>query len=91
MPTDFQKDEPKRQRLAEILADPVLIEALNLAKERFEPVIGDANLNPVLAASRYQNLAGMNALIATLKTLTEPLVERKRPIAKDRLATELPS
>lgn len=89
MNTDFQKHEQNRTRLSEILTDPVFIEAVATVKKMHEPVIEAAtSLNPVLAASRYQKVAGINALLTGLENLTKTITEPKRLVEKALISSE---
>lgn len=81
---EFTKDETRRLKLAELLKDDVLREALEVLKSELEPkdVGNDALVNPVLGASKYQQIAGANHIIHGLQRLTAPFTEPKKLTGK---------
>lgn len=76
-PEEFQRDGGLRAKLAEILTDPVLKQAIQVVKDATEPAAGNNDRDPVKKAALYDQRAGANALIANLKTLCKAPSERK--------------
>lgn len=76
-PEEFQKDGGLRAKLAEILAEPVLQQAIAVVREATEPTAGNNDRDPVKKAALYDQRAGANALLANLKTLCKAPSERK--------------
>lgn len=79
-PEEFTKDEVNRLELQKLLQNPVLMLALSVLKAELEPKSAgnDAISNPVLGASKYQQLAGANHMISGLERLTTPLTPLKK-------------
>lgn len=88
---EFMKHATKRDRLAELMADPVMVEALDAVKYPMDAMPGGvAESNPVIAAARYQQIAGINFVTRELHSMTrDPQPQQTAPKVK-RLATELP-
>lgn len=81
--TEFQRHEENRKKLASVLKDPVLIEALEVLKEELDAYPGGvAESNPVVAAARYQQIAGVNHVLKGLTRLTKTPETRKAPREK---------
>lgn len=81
-PTDeFQGDAAKREKLAKLLRDPVLKEALNALRDEMEPRddLAVTLANPTVAAHRYHHIAGANHIIKGLTALTLPKAPVKTP------------
>lgn len=76
--SQFAKDPGRRDRLAEILRDPVLQEAQDIVEELMEPRTGtQADAAPAMAAAYFQQVAGANHFNKKLRELTrEPAVIR---------------
>lgn len=88
---EFQNSEENRNALALILRNPVLHLAFAVLKEDLEPVSGNgAVANPVIGASRFQQLAGANHIIGGLAGLTKPYKPPQHLQGKRQLPTELP-
>lgn len=69
----FQSDPVKQQELASLLSHPTLKLALEILKDEVEPKIQQpTELNPVVSAAKYQQVAGVNHVIKGLKNLTLP-------------------
>ena len=69
---DFSKHENNRVALAALLADPILQQALDALKEDAEPgLVNDGVVSPVVAAARYQQIAGANHIVLGLERLTK--------------------
>ena len=78
--TEFRNSEALRTRLAEVLSDPTLKQALAILAEEAEPATtGDAESNQVLAISRFHRAAGANGVIRGLERLTRANPESKTP------------
>ena len=74
----FAKDPGRREALAAALADPALIEAIEIVKELMEPKTGgQADAAPAMAASYYHQVAGANQFRKKLKELTREAVVKK--------------
>lgn len=87
----FLKDATKRDRLAVIMADPVLIEALYAIKYSLDAFPGEKTEgNPVIAASRFQQIAGINFLTRELERLTRDPITAPKPPKGKRLIDKLP-
>lgn len=85
----FAKDAVKRQRLEDILNDPVLVEATTIIKELMEPTTGgQADAAPAMAASYFHQFAGAKHFRMKLRSLTREPVERK-VLQSKRLAKTL--
>lgn len=83
---EFTSDETRRTELQKILGDPTLVLALSIIAAEAQPDgTNDAIGNPVVGASRYQQLAGINHVLTGLRKLTKfktpvkPLAGRKLP------------
>ena len=75
----FASDTARRGRLATLLNDPVLREALDIAEDQMEPKVGtQADMVPAVAAARFHQVAGANDLLKNLKNLTR---EPKKTVA----------
>ena len=69
---EFAKHENNRVQLATLLTSPVLRQALDALRGDLKPGLSnDGVLNPVVAAARYQQLAGINHVIDGLEKLTK--------------------
>lgn len=79
---EFQKNGPLQARLTEILADPAFQTAVSAIKDATEPRPGTHDVNPVMKAAKFDQRAGMNALLTHLSDLTKQPVERKVPKMK---------
>lgn len=88
---EFIKDATKRDRLATLMADPVMVEALRAVKYAVDAVPGSTTeSNPVVAAARFHQVAGMNFLTRELHRMTlDPQPPAKAPRLK-RLIDKLP-
>lgn len=76
--TEFRNSEALRTRLAEVLNDPVLKQALAILAEEAEPATtADAETNQVLAISRFHRAAGANGVLRGLDRLTKANPEQK--------------
>ena len=85
-PFDFSKHENNRVALAAILANPLLQVALDALMGELQPgVVNDGVVSPVVAASRYQQIAGANHIVKGLDRLTRPPKEQVRPSLKQLL------
>lgn len=89
---DFQQDGDRRNKLAKLIANPVLKEALEILKDEIEPKAGPALPieNTTVAASLYHQHAGANSIIKGLTRLcnefkpVKPLTgKRLQPVPKD--------
>ena len=87
----FIKDAVKRDRLAALLADPIMVEALDAVRYAMDAMPGGAaEANPVIAAARYQQIAGINFVTRELHSMTrDPVTAPKAPRLK-RLIDKLP-
>lgn len=86
---EFTKEPKLRNDLAAILDNPTLVTAIGIVRDMTEPQIGTGtDTNPVLCASRFQQRAGMNAFLTSLRNLTKEPKGIKRP-AIPRLAKSL--
>ena len=75
----FASDTAKRGRLATLLNDPVLQEAIDIAEDLMSPKAGtQADMVPAVAAARFHQVAGANDLLKNLKNLTR---EPKKTVA----------
>lgn len=84
----FVKDPGRRDRLAEILSDPVFREANDIVEELMEPKTGtQADAAAVMAASYYHQVAGANHFNRKLREMTREPVEKK-PMRMKSLATK---
>lgn len=83
---EFKKNAAFRSRLQEILKDEVFQKAVTIAKARMDARVGTADVNPVLAASKYQQQAGANDLLDTLNFLTT--VAKERPTLQGKRLAE---
>ena len=81
---EFTKDEVNRATLASVLKEPVLIAALAILKDELEPSADNtvAVANPVISASRYQQVAGANHILKGLQRLTQAAIPRKPLVGK---------
>jgi hypothetical protein len=81
---EFKKHEDNRNRLAAILADPIFTQAVEALKEELEAFPGDpSELNPVLAAAKFQQGIGVSYVLRGLKILSQPpVVKVKGPEPK---------
>lgn len=75
---EFIKDPARREALAKALADPALVEAIEIVKEMMEPKTGtQADAAPAMAASYYHQVAGASHFRKKLRDLTrEPAVSK---------------
>lgn len=74
---EFQNDPDRREKLAALLKNPVLLEALDVLKDEME---ANADLavtlaNPVVSAHRYHQNAGANHVVKGLSRLAAPVKE----------------
>lgn len=75
---EFTKHEENRAELRKVLDTPILRTALAVLKDELEPrALPSLEANPVLAAARYQQMAGANYILKGLEALTEPMKVRK--------------
>lgn len=85
---EFTRNDANRTRLIELLADPVLAAALAVLKGEKEPLSDSITLtNPVLAASRFQEICGVNHVLKGLERLTKTPVVVK-PLRGKQLEPE---
>lgn len=79
----FQTDETKPTRLQQLLADPVLIEAIRIVTLTDSPAKSNpAFLNPTFAAAIFSYQAGIFDAFRNLEALTKPLVAQRVPQPK---------
>lgn len=79
----FAKDPGRRERLAEILSDPVMADAVDIVEELMEPRIGtQADAAPAMAAAYFQQVAGANHFRKKLRELTREPVVKQTPRGK---------
>lgn len=85
----FTRDPGRREKLAAALADPTLVEAIEIVKELMEPKTGgQADAAPAMAASYFHQVAGANYFRKKLRELTrEPVV--KKPLSTKAFAKTL--
>ena len=89
-PEEFSKDPTRREKLAAALADPTLIEAIEIVKELMEPKIGgSADAAPAMAASYFHQVAGANYFRKKLRELTREPSTTKAPKARPGLAKSI--
>jgi len=79
---EFQQDPRRRQNLLTALNSLDFTLAVRVVLDAAEPLPGDADVNPVLAATRYQQRAGANKFMSDLRKLTE--IPKERVIPKSR-------
>ena len=80
---DYQRDPAKREALKHLMESPEFVHAVTAAKLIMEPkVLESTDASPVLAASKYQQLAGANELLKRMYLLTKDPVVRKQPTLK---------
>lgn len=85
---EFARDEEARARLAGLLGDPVLQNALGVLLKELEPRLTNANdCNSVLAAARHHQAAGAFHIVNGLVRLTKPYIQPKA-ITSRRLQRE---
>ena len=78
-PAQFQGNAPLRDGLLAVLTSPAFEAAVDAVLKDHDAKTGPAtDVNPVLAASKYQQRAGMNLLLSELLKLTKPAEEPKR-------------
>ena len=86
---EFTKDPARREALARALADPALVEAIEVVKEMMEPKSGtQADAAPAMAASYYHQVAGANHFRKKLRDLTREPKDVKTPKLKGLARTE---
>jgi len=79
-PEEFSKDPARREALTKALANPALIEAIEIVKEQMEPKTGtQADAAPAMAASYFHQVAGANNFRKKLRDLTREPSEKKLP------------
>lgn len=89
-PEEFSKDPTRREKLAAALADPTLMEAIEIVKELMEPKIGgSADAAPAMAASYFHQVAGANYFRKKLRELTREPSTAKTPKARPGLAKSI--
>jgi hypothetical protein len=81
---EFTKDDVNRATLASVLKEPILIQALAILKDELEPSADNlaAITNPVISASRFQQVAGANHILKGLQRLTQATIPRKALVGK---------
>lgn len=85
----FQKNEELCSVLRSTLQSTAFLAAVQILKDEAEPRIGVNE--PVIAANRYQQLAGANDLLTRLTTLASPVQKNKAAaFAPKTLDTEPP-
>lgn len=83
----FTLDEGKRNRLKQLLSDPLLVEAFALAEGMMKPSVGTAaDANQPLAIAKYHQSAGADEFQNKLRRLTREYVRPVKPTGK-QLAT----
>lgn len=84
----FKSDPLKRQAVAEMLADPVILEAFEIVKDIMEPKTGtQAEAAPAMAAAFYHQVAGAGKFRQKLRELSREPVERKTLRGKTQAKT----
>lgn len=79
-PDEFTKDPARREALAKALANPALVEAIEIVKEMMEPKTGtQADAAPAMAASYFHQVAGASHFRRKLRDLTREPSEKKTP------------
>jgi hypothetical protein len=74
---NFNSDATRRTRLAALLADPVLVEAIDIADDIMRPKAGSiTDSNQSLTVAKFHQSAGANEFVRLLKFLTKVPVER---------------
>jgi len=82
-PEEFQSSETHRTELAILLKNPILKDAFAALKSELEPSSGNNAVgNPVVGASRFQQIAGANHIINGLDGLTKPYTKPKKLVGK---------
>lgn len=85
----FTQDEGKRNRLKQLLADPLLVEAFGLAESMMKPSVGTAaDANQPLAIAKYHQCAGADEFQNKLRRLTREYVRPPKPVGKKLIASE---
>lgn len=81
---EFTKDEEKRAKLAKILKDPILKEALEILESEVEPRTNFpvSLTSEIVAGHRYHQLAGAYHISRGLFRLTQPIKEPRTPQPK---------
>lgn len=81
---EFTKNEDKRNKLAKLLKDPVLREALEILEREVEPRtdLPVTLANATIAAHRYHQFAGVYQVTKGLVRLTQPTKEVRVPQPK---------
>lgn len=77
---EFIKDTVRRNKLAALLKNPVLVEALGIVEDQMEPQTGtQADVHPAVAAAKMHQVAGANELLKRLRALAKEPKEVKVP------------
>ena len=83
----FARDSGRREKLTAALADPTLVEAIDIIRDLMEPKTGgQADAAPAMAASYFHQVAGANHFRKKLRDLTREPVEKKTPTGRPPLA-----
>jgi hypothetical protein len=82
--TEFTRDEDKRNKLAKLLKDPVLREALEILESEVEPRtdLPVTLASDTVSAHRYHQFAGVYHVTKGLVRLTKKVKEVKIPQPK---------
>ncbi len=87
---EFTKHSVNRDALRAIIETDVFKQAVAALKDELDAYPGGvAENNPVVAAARYQQIAGINHVVKGLKRLTEEPEEKKPRPSTKRITTTL--
>jgi len=85
----FNEDPNRRTRLAALLADPVLAEAMDIVDDMLRPKAGSAtDSNQPLTVAKFHQSAGANEFVKLLKVMTRVPVTRT-PVKVKSLASSI--
>ena len=85
----FQSSEERRARLYEIITDPVFAQAMSVLADELNPDrANDGVPDPVIAAARFQQIAGATHVRRGLDRLTKPFSAPKKLRMKELIRSE---